>query len=180
MKKSLLIAAVIAFVAILSSCASIPKKVKDGDTLLIGRTEVYVHDYPDYQDVKINGIYYDHIELTISCVQNNSKKIVRPNKDGYFYITGLTPHYSYYISSAKFTAGSTSGYYYTITLDMSSYEKDFIPYENAVVNMGCLNIDFNGENNYANWSYSRPEIVKANFDTIDSDSQWHDMDYYEQ
>ena len=96
MKKSILFNLLaLSAVVFLTSCATLPKKVKPGDSLVIGRVEINVHDYGTFDGINLNETDISEVELVLKDVISGKEKLIRPNKDGFLYITGLTPHRTY-------------------------------------------------------------------------------------
>lgn len=179
MKKVLQLFTIIAAVTMLASCASLPKKVKKGDSLVIGQVEVRTLGYENYEDVKFNGTFHDGIELTITDVKTNKEIKVSPDKEGYFYITGLKPHESYRISKFKLTRYGNSGASTWIEPDVYD-QRTFIAYDNIVVNTGLHAFTSNWLAKEFIYEIKKHNSVKNHFLEQDFDSEWMDKEIVNQ
>lgn len=168
-----------AVAVMLVSCASIPKKVKPGDTLVIGRIEVDIKGAQNFEDVEFNGRFHDGIELTIMESKTKKEKTIYPDEDGFFYISGLKAHEPYQIKSMKITRYGYSGASMWHELPVAG-AKNFIPYDNIVVNIGCLNYDIDYEANYYETNYSNYYYVKDCFERLNFESEWFDKEIVDQ
>ena len=180
MKKSLLFSVLTLVIAVsFMSCASLPKKVKPGDTLVIGRVEVKTSGYENFMDVEFNGIFHDGIELTIRDQITGKERTVLPNKDGCFYITGLKAHGTYGISKLKLTRHGISGAYSWLEFEIPN-PKVIIPYDNMVVNTGCLYIYFDYTAGQVSWETKNHFYVNQFFQELEEDSEWFEKKMYNQ
>ena len=83
MKKSLFFVLMVFCSAIFVSCASLPKTVKPGDTLVIGRAEAYLHDFLQFEDVDFKGRKLSGIEITIKEVNTGKRFITKTERLGF-------------------------------------------------------------------------------------------------
>jgi len=168
-------------VLILSSCATLPKKVKENDTLVIGQIHCTSSGYKKYKDVEINGTYSTGIEMTVLDTITSREYKVLPDKEGYFYIKNLPTHHACCISFVKATrmASSGNGYYVSISIPPEQ-RKLFIPYKNQVVNLGTIDYFFDGSRNWVTWDYKGFSGVNYHFLNLDEDSEWLSKKIYEQ
>lgn len=164
---------VLAAVAMLSSCASLPKKVKPGEGLVIGRAAFTVQNVAPYEGQKLNGTYKDGIKLTLVDWDTQAKKEIVLDKDGYFYLSNLNPNHQYTFTRADLGIKLNSGAY-EFWIQMGN-PKLFSPKEGQVLNLGYLFLTLNGANNSATWDYSSHYLVKENFQALEEDSEWLDM-----
>ena len=172
MKKSILFAMIALCSSILISCASLPKTVKPGDTLVIGRAEAYLHDYLAFEDVDFKGRKLAGIEITIKEVNTGKKFIVKTDNDGCFITTKCKAGPSYALESFKITVSGNSGAQRSISVSFSN-PRIFSAHDNCVVNLGGLYIDFDGKNNWATWEVKNHFYVKQFFEELDEESEWH-------
>lgn len=175
MKKVFSLISAIFLGSLLVSCASIPKKVNPGDTLVIGRVEVKTHDYIPYEDIKINGTFHEGIEMTVKNVRSNKELIVKSNKDGCFFISNLVAGDTYEITHLKLTVYSNSGACQWIEVSFSN-PRTFVPLDNQVLNIGCTYYDFDGANNWASWQTGNHNYVKEFFKDLPDESEWFEKE----
>ena len=174
MKKSLLFTMIALCSAIFVSCASLPKNVKPGDTLVIGRAEAYLHDYLPFADVDFTGRKLSGIEITIKEVNTGKRFVTKTNEDGCFIISRCKPGYSYAMETFKIIASGNSGARW-VTLSFPN-PRTFSAHDNFVVNLGGLYIDFDGKNNWATWEVKNHYYVKQFFEELDEESEWHNKE----
>jgi len=179
MKKSLLFSLSALFALFFLSCASIPKTVNPGDTLVIGRVEITAHDYKRTNDVEINGTYYSEVELTLKDMISGSEKLIKPDENGCFYISGLKAHGTYGFTKVQFLAMANDGHGVKLWVDISQ-PRTFIPYDNQVVNIGCTYYDFNGAKNWVTWDVRNFFYVQECFNDLEDESEWFDKPIVEQ
>lgn len=174
MKKSLFFVLMVFCSAFFVSCASLPKTVKPGDTLVIGRAEAYLHDFLQFEDVDFKGRKLSGIEITIKEVNTGKKFITKTNNDGCFIIKNCKPGYSYAMETFKiFASGNAGGRWVSVSFPNP---RVFSAHDNCIVNLGGLYIDFDGKNNWASWEVKNHFYVKQFFEEIDVDSEWHDKE----
>lgn len=164
---------------VLSSCASIPKKVKPGDTLVIGRAEIFTHDYAKYNDIDLNGIFHSEMELTLKDMVFGKERIIKPNEDGCFYISGLRAHGTYGFTKVVYSVHNNDGSGVKMSVNISN-PKTFIPYDNIVVNIGCTYYDFDGITNYVTWQTRNHYYVQQFYEDLDQESEWFDKEIVNQ
>ncbi|MCR4954242.1 MAG: hypothetical protein K6A43_09230 [Treponema sp.] len=157
----------------ISSCSSIPKTVKPGDTLVIGRVEAYVHGYKQYEDVKFDGRILGNMEITVRNVKTRKSFVVKTDKDGCFIINNCKPHEQYALEGYKLQIISNSGYSRTVWVTLS-YPPTFIAYDNQVINVGGIYLDFDGEKNVAFYEVKNHYYVKQFFEDFAAESEWAD------
>lgn len=180
MKKSLLFSFLaLCALMLFASCATLPKKVKPGDSLVIGRVEINVHDYGTFDGVNLNETDISEVELVLKDVIYGKEKIIRPNKDGFLYITGLTPHRTYAFTHLKFSVVANDGHGGIFNTDLPQI-RSFIAYDNIIVNIGCTSFDYNGAKSWVSWKTSNYYYVKENFESLDEESEWFDKEILEQ
>lgn len=178
MKKVLGLISTILLAVMLTSCLTVPKKVKRGDSLVIGQVGVRVLGAEAFSDIKFNGTFYDNIEIDVTNAKTNHSKMVKPNQKGYFFITGLKPHETYYISRIKMMRSGNGG---TQWVEQSiGPMKSFIAYDNIVVNIGCNLFTFNYLSNEFTYEVRNFNAVKNNFLEAAEDSEWLDKDIVNQ
>ncbi|MCR5765209.1 MAG: hypothetical protein K6G09_04435 [Treponema sp.] len=172
-KTSLFVLLACCAALIFSSCASIPKKAKPGDTLVIGRAEVYSHDYISLYGVKVNGELCYNIEITIKDMIHGGEKIIRTNEEGFFCIKGLKPAVSYGITKVLYKSYGSDGAWFQNSVLINNPET-FIPYDNMVLNLGTTHYDFDGKKNWVTWRRMDTEKVKKYFLDLheEEDSEW--------
>ena len=174
MKKTSVFILFACFAAVLfASCASIPKKAKPGDTLIIGRAEVYSHDYISLYGVKVNGDLCYNIEITVKDIIHGGEKIFRTNEEGFFCIKGLKPSVSYGITKVLYKSYGSDGSWFQNYVLINTPET-FIPYDNMILNLGTTYYDFDGKNNWVKWRTSDFDKVKDYFLDLEEeeDSEW--------
>ena len=155
------------------SCASLPKTVKPGDTLVIGRVEVKAHDYSLFSGTNLNGTFHSDVELEISEQVSGRKVTIKPNKDGCFYIKGLKAGYSYAVTKVSYMALKDGGGGVKMSVNIS-YPKYFLAIDNKVVNLGCTYYDFDGAKNWVTWETKNHYYVKEFFNDLQEESEWYD------
>lgn len=173
MQKKINLFTILSLVLILSSCASLPKTVKAGEALVIGRAEFVTRNFAPYEGYNVNGDYKSGITLTLSDWDSGKQQKVEVDKDGYFYLTKLNPDHQYtFVRADLVTAVGSGAYQFWIQMSPPFF---FSPKEGSVLNLGTLNLDLDGAKNWATWNYSNHYRVKENFKNLDEDSEWLDM-----
>lgn len=179
MKKSLITILMAAIVALsFCSCASIPKKVKEGSSLVIGRLEADVSYYSNNTgiDIDLNGTYHREIQLIIENTETGKKTTIRPDKNGYFYLSNLQPNTTYNYVWAQVTVESTSASRW-VNFDIRNWS--FTPYEDTVINLGTLRFALDGQRNRVTWSsYEFPQVAE-HFKSVAGNSEWANVDIYD-
>jgi len=180
MKKSFILLSLLSILFV--SCASVPKAVKPGDTLVIGNLSCIMLGYKNYEDVNLNGTIKEGVELTIMDLKKYSDvKTVKTDKNGFFVITGLTPHESYCISKIKISKTGNSGASLTTGLEFTPENRHgFVAYDNAVVNIGTTTYTFNGRDNWVNWSFDEYWEAERMFKQEAAESEWLTKQIYQQ
>lgn len=181
MRKNISLLSILLLALICTSCATLPKTVKENDTLVIGRIKCSLAGYKNYEDVKINGLYTSGIEAKIIDTIDNKEYTINPDKDGYFYIKNLPPHHACAITYVKCTRGGASGNGYQVWIDIpANQRKIFIPYKQMVVNIGTNEFYFDGGRNWVTWEYLDHSNVNVHFKQLDVKSEWLDKKIYDQ
>ncbi len=182
MKKFSFLLGIIFSAILLSSCATLPKTVADGDTLIIGQIRCTLSGYDENIGAKLNGVFTKDVEITVLDVNENKEYFYRPDKDGYIFMTNLPPHHACCISKVKVTARAYSGNGgWSVGLDIQPEQrKILIPWDNKVVNMGCLDFYFDGKRNWVNWEYSNHSAVNVHFKQLSDNSEWMMKEVYDQ
>ena len=179
MKKYLLTFLSVLLTMIFTSCVSIPKTIKDGSTLVIGKIKVDASGFKSDSDYgNINGSYTGGAEVTVRDVIHGKEIVIHPDKQGFFYTTKLTAHGTYYISKVSITVNGNKGTR-TMWFDFPP-QTTFIPYEEAIVNIGNMNVYFNGNTNSVSWEIRDHYKVKKYFDELELETEWNDAQVYEQ
>ena len=174
MKKVFLFSLFTLLAAVLvMSCSSIPKTVKPGDTLVIGRAEAYVHGFKKFQDVKFDGRILGNMEITVREEKTDKKIMVRTDEDGCFIINKCKAHEKYAIEGYKLTVTSDTGASQSVWVTLY-YPPTFIAYDNQVINVGGIYIDFDGENKVATYEVKNHYYVKQFFEDMAAESEWAD------
>ncbi|MCR4742314.1 MAG: hypothetical protein K5866_05540 [Treponema sp.] len=171
--KKIVFIALILLAGILTSCASIPSKVKPGDTLVVGKMEVKAHDYKysERTGIDLNATYTYNIEITIKDIISGKEFPVMTNEDGFFFVKGLKAHTPYAISKVMVTAYSMSGWYTTFGVTLNT-PPEFVPYDNQVVNIGATYFDADGSKSYWTSQTSNHYLVKEYFEELSEGSEW--------
>lgn len=174
MKKNVFYFGIILCAFVLTSCVSLPKKAKAGDTLVIGQVTVTGHGYKVYKeqnDLTLNGFHTDNIEVTIAeWNSGKEKKMIIPN-DGYFYWTGLKANETYIIKKVEYKVTAPSGAWVNVWIDKVT-NMSFTPAEDTVVNIGLNHFDFNGTSNWCEWNRNYWGDVERHFISLDVESEW--------
>ncbi len=175
MKKSYFFVLCSFVVAILfMSCATLPKTVKPGDTLVIGRVEIKAHDYALYNGYEMNGTFHSDVELELTEQSSGKKRNIKPNKDGCFYIKGLKPECTYGFTKATYKVNHSNGYAYCwVEIPEPRW---FTPIDNKVINIGCTYYDFDGSKHLVSWNTTNHFYVRQFFEDIDEESEWFEKD----
>lgn len=160
------------------SCASLPKTLKPGDTLIIGYAEIKAHDFTLYSGTNLNGTFHSDVELEISEQVSGRKVTVKPNREGYFYVKGLKAGYSYAITKVSYMAERDGGGGVKMTVNVA-YPKYFVAIDNKVVNLGCTYYDFDGSKNWVTWVTRNHHQVKVFFESLQDESEWYEKDIVE-
>lgn len=165
---------------LLTSCASIPGKVKPGDTLVIGKVEVKAHDfkYSEKTKIDLNATYKQNITLTVKNVVDGKEVQVQTNEDGFFFLKGLKAHNLYYISKVNVAAYSMSGWQTNLFVNLGN-SNSFVAYDNQVINLGSTYYDVDGIKQMWSWQISNYYIVKEYFKELSKDSEWGDKNIVE-
>lgn len=181
MKKVLNLFLILTFLLICTSCSSLPKTVKAGDTLVIGRVTCSLTGYEDYGEVKVNGRYTKGIELKVLDTIDNKEYTVRTDDDGYFYLKNLPPHHACTVTFVKVTKSGVSGNGYSVWIDIQpNSRKIFIPYKEMVVNLGTTDYYFDGKKNWVNWENINYTQVSVHFKQLEEKSEWLEKKIYDQ
>lgn len=146
-------------IGLISSCSSVPKTIKNGDTLIIGRITIGQND--------------SEYLLVIKEVKSGKAKAVKTDSKGYFLIRGLKAGETYSYVEVKEGGGS----WIKVPLNM----KRFVPFENSVVNLGWMDFSFGGSS-YGSWRFKDyAEVRNFFFRMADQrDSEWFDADIHNQ
>lgn len=163
-----------------ASCASIPKKVQKGDTLVIGYVSVasILNNSDNREFGGRDQTITRNIEVTIENVKNNEKRVVYTDKNGYLFITGLKAHEPYRITKVLFKVNGNAG---SSTTWVNLYNTEsFIPYENAVVNIGCTKYIFNQKINQVTYETKDHFRMRSVFKEVSEGSEWADAKIYDQ
>lgn len=174
MKKNVFFIGIFTFLFILMSCVSIPKKVKNGDTLVIGQVTVNGHGYkvfPEENNLTLNGFHTDNIEVTIAEWDTGKERKMIIPKDGFFYWTGLKANETYIIKKVEYKVTAPSGAWVNAWIDQVT-NMSFIPKENTVVNIGINHFDFNGVSNWVEWNRNYWGDTQNHFKGLELDSEW--------
>lgn len=172
MKKIFFSMTVLLLSLISISCASVPKKMKKGDSMVIGKVDVEAVNYPvSVGDVNFNGHYMEGNEIIIRNIKTGKEKSITTDKDGYFYVSGLIPHDTYEITTLKVTHYENSGSGITVTTEFSS-PRQFVVYDNIVVNLGATFYTLDGSTNMTSWEITSYYLVKQYFQEIAAESEW--------
>ena len=172
MKKSFNFCLTAIFLSILfMSCASLPKKVKPGDTLVIGRVEIKAHDIESYDGLNMNGVFYSDVELELKEQLHGKTRIIKPNKNGCFYITGLKANYTYGFTKASYYVYKSDGGYVKMSVDIPE-PKWFVASDNIILNIGCTYYYFDGIKKWVTWETKNHYYVKEFFQELDEESEW--------
>lgn len=175
MKKSFFLVLCSLVIPILfMSCATLPKTVKPGDTLVIGRVEIKAHDYKMFGEYDMNGIFHSDVELELVEQATGRIRKITPNKDGCFYISRLKANSTYGFKKATYKVFKSNGYAWC-SVDIPE-PRWFVASDNIVVNLGCTYYDFDGKNNWASWKTTNHFYVKQFFHDIDEESEWFEKD----
>lgn len=173
MQKKFGILGILLSVLMLASCASVPKKVKPGTGLVIGRTTFTVQNCAPYEGQKLNGSYKNGVKLTLVDWDTQAQKEILADDEGYFYLPKLNPDHQYTFTRAEVAIKLNNGVY-SFWVQMGN-PKFFSPVEGEVLNLGYLFVTLNCQNNMADWDYSSHYLVKENFLEIAEDSEWATM-----
>lgn len=181
MKKSLknyfLFCLIAAFNAVFfMSCASLPKTVKSGDTLVIGRVEVKAHDYPVFNGTVMNGTFHSNIVLEFTDYDTGVKRNIKPNKDGCFFIKNFKPNATYGITKVTYevkNAAQNGGVSCFVNIPSPNW---FTPVDNKVINLGCTYFDFDGSRNWVTWNKANHFYVKQFFQDLQDETEWYDKE----
>lgn len=158
------------------SCASLPKKVKPGDTLVIGRVEVKAHDYGIFNGTVLNGTFHSNIELEFTQQDTGIKRNVKPNKDGCFFIKSFKPDTTYGITKVTYevkNAAQDGGVLNSVVINNPKW---FTAADNKIINLGCTYFDFDGSKNWVTINTTNHFYVKQFFQDLEEDSEWYDKD----
>lgn len=178
MKKNLSLILALTLVFLLTSCASVPKKIKPGDSLVIGQAKIQSRGYKDTGYGNMNGTFKGGIEITIKDLNTNKEKVIKTDKDGYFFVKGLAPHNPHQISKVKMTVSGNNGTYST-WVEFTNAEI-FIPYDNLVTNIGCTTYIFDGKTNTV-WFECRDHYkMRSVFKERSEGTEWQDKKIYDQ
>lgn len=178
MKKSLIsLLTLLSLTLCLCSCGSIPKKIKEGTSLVIGRLEAEATYYPaDGTGIDFNGIYHKSIQLKIINTETGKEVTIRPDKNGYFYLNNLNADQTYNLLWAQVTAESTSA---TRWVSFNITNWSFTPYEGTVINLGTIRFALDGQRNRVAWSSYEFDEVREHFESVAKDSEWISIDVYD-
>jgi len=181
MKKVFFVLGMILSTMILTSCATLPKKVKEGDTLIIGQITCSLSGYDNYEKGKPKGLSKDKIEAKVLDVNTNKEYNVVPDKDGFFFLKNLPAHHACVISYIKVTRTDPNGSGYYVTFEVpASQRKVMIPYSDAVVNAGTYKYYFDGKRNWVTWENTGNSAVNVHFKQMNEDSEWFEKKMYDQ
>lgn len=178
MKKIGLFGILLVLVGVVVSCATLPKEVKEGDTLVIGGFEVQTTGYNDTGYGRIKSEVKGGIKIHVTDAKSGKEYLYTTNKDGYVYMKNLKAHESYYVSKVEMNVSGSKGTFST-WVDMPKNDI-FIPYDRTVVNIGIKYFVFDGENHRVSWETKGHEIVEFDFSCLDVDSEWMSKDIVRQ
>ncbi len=171
MKKILPVLSIF-LLAVLSSCATIPQKVKPGDTLVIGNATIEAFGFENTGLGKLSGTIHTGIEITFQNTTTKKERTIRTDSDGNFFLSGLTANQPHRISKVSIKVegggGSTT---HTVTFTNSEV---FIPYDNTVTNIGCTKYIFDGFKNEVRYECRDHYKMRVAFKDISEDSEWAD------
>lgn len=176
MKKSFFLLCALLSVFLIS-CSSVPKTVKSGDSIAIGRIEANLHDYRPFEDVEFKGRKTDGLELTFVDLDASKILHVKPNRDGFLMIKNFIPEHRYVADSMKITVTGTSGSQVSLTINFTA-KKPFTLYENKVLNLGDVIVDCNGANNSCMLKVNSFVFARQYFKDLceEEESEWYDVE----
>lgn len=177
MKKNVFYIGILLSAFLLVSCVSLPKKVKEGDTLVMGRFTVNGFGYDEWKEynISLNGYHTDNITVTIAEWETGKEKIYQIPNDGYFYWTGLKADELYIIKRIEYKVLHNSGAYVNAWVDNVT-NMSFTPKEETVVNIGVNHFDFNGTTNWSEWNRDYWGDTKNHFVGLGIETEWLSKD----
>lgn len=154
------------------SCATLPKAVKENDSLVIGEIEINAFGYSPTYGISMSGIITSGIELTIQDLETKHIKTVTGKKNGFIMMKNLKNDHRYRITGVKVTKNSNDGASYSIAVSDCNI-REFVPEAGKVANIGKIYLDFDGNTNIAAWTVKDAEVVAEYFNNLDPESEWH-------
>lgn len=155
-----------------TSCATLPKEIKENSTLLIAKIEGYAVGYNMVGDLSISGRFTNGFDITLLDVDTNHHRRVFANRDGFIFCDKLVPEHRYRIDGVQVSRSNSDGTYFEVYMQGINV-KEFIPDSEKVINIGKIYVDYDGKAKKASWTIKDYYEVSEYFNNLDPESEWH-------
>lgn len=153
----------------LCSCVSMPKKVNADSTIVTG---IFTIKADNYQGINVNGSLKGHTaEITIRDQMDGTLHSTLIMDDGMYWFVNLPAEHSFAVTQILLR-DSEGG---SVWVDNPKFER-FTPEKGKIVNLGNIDMFFDGSKNWVSWKLLDIQSVTYNFKKYaeKKESEWAD------